>query len=372
MIKVRTSEGQREIEAAVHGGNWRDASRLYGHTPDEILDFSVNINPLGTPESVMDCLHRNLGAIRRYPDPESQDLRLSLARYLGVEVENVMTGNGSAEILYLLLQTLGPRRVLVAEPTFSEYRRAAQINGADIKIMRLKPQDNFFIDPEVFIKNLAGVDMAFLCNPNNPTGNLIPADTLRELAEACCRKGVFLVVDESFLDFLPEWPELSLCRRAAEEDKLLVLRSLTKIFAVPGLRLGAAVAGHTTASLLQGARDPWNVNILAQMAGEAALKENAYLELTRTLVRQEKAYLAGRLAAFGLKPFPAAVNFILVDISAAGWTAPDLVRAAGRRGILIRDCSSFYGLGPDYIRLAVKDRAANNLLLEVFAEIFSV
>lgn len=372
MIKVKASEGQRELEAAVHGGNWRDVSQLYGHTPDEILDFSVNINPLGTPEAVMECLHRNLEAIRRYPDPESRDLKLGIARYLGVEVKNVVTGNGSAEILYLLLQTLEPRRVLVAEPTFSEYRRAARISGADIKTMRLNPKDNFFIDPGVFRKNLSGVDMAFLCNPNNPTGNLIPAEIMRELAEACCRRGVFLVVDESFLDFLPEWPELSLCRLAAEEDQLLVLRSLTKIFAVPGLRLGAAVAGHATASLLQAAGDPWNVNILAQMAGEAALKENAYLELTRTLVRREKAYLAGRLAALGLKPFPAAVNFILVDISAAGWTAPDLVRAAGRRGIMIRDCSSFYGLGPDYIRLAVKDRPANNILLDVFAEIFSV
>ncbi|MDN5347343.1 MAG: threonine-phosphate decarboxylase [Clostridia bacterium] len=361
--------GSREIEPAVHGGNWQEAALLYGYAPEDMLDFSTNINPLGPPAAVLDCLHRNLNAIQRYPDPESFCFRTSLAAYLGVGIENVLAGNGAVEIIYLLLQTLRPRRVLIVEPTFSEYRRTAQIAGAEITTILLRPQDGFHLDPAAFLKNLSGLDLAFLCNPNNPTGNLISSDILQDLAEACYHQGVFLVVDESFLDFLPDWSELTLCRRAAITGNLLVLRSLTKFFALPGLRLGAAVTSSQLVSRLHRARDPWSVNILAQMAGEVALKEYAYMERSRDLIRQEKEYLFMGLVASGLKPFPAAANFILVDISASGWTSPNLAQATGQRGILIRDCSSFPGLGPDYIRLAVKDRAANATLLRVLEEI---
>lgn len=358
-----------EINPEVHGGNWREAVQLYGGSPDAMLDFSININPLGPPASVLECLSRNLLAIQRYPDPESRDFRQSLAGYLGVGEENVVAGNGSAEILYLLLRILGVRRVLVAEPTFSEYRRASQISGAEITTILLNPRDGFRLDPAALIKEFSGVELVFLCNPNNPTGNIIPGDVLQELVEACCQRGIFLVVDESFLDFLPDWQDLTLCGRAVRDEKVLVLRSLTKIFAMPGLRLGAAVANSSLASRLNSARDPWNVNILAQIAGEAALREPAYMEQSRALIRQGTDYLTSRLASFGLKTFPAAVNYILVDLSGSGWTAPGLVRAAGQRGILIRDCSSFPGLGPNYIRLAVKDQAANTILIQVLEEL---
>lgn len=372
MVNRGIKEGINEIEPVVHGGNWREASLLYGRTPDEMLDFSINVNPLGTPAAVLDCLRRNLKAIQRYPDPESRGFRVNLANYLGVGVENVVAGNGSMEILHLLLQTLRPRRVLIIEPTFGEYRRVSRIIGADISTVFLRPQDGFNLNPAVISNNLSDEELVFLCNPNNPTGNLIPEDALRGIMEICRRHSVFMVVDESFLDFLPERQKHTLCAKAIDAEKILVLRSLTKLFAMPGLRLGVAVANSVLASMLNDARDPWNVNILAQMAGEVALKEYDYMELSRTLIRQEKDYLAGRLADLGLNPYPAAANFMLVDISAAGWTASDLVRAAGRRGILIRDCSSFPGLGPDYIRLAVNDRASNSTLLRVLTEILQV
>ncbi|MDF9408855.1 threonine-phosphate decarboxylase CobD [Pelotomaculum isophthalicicum JI] len=358
-----------KIKTVVHGGNWREASLQYGRTPDEMLDFSLNVNPLGPPAAVLDCLKRNLKTIQRYPDPDNRGLRETLTGYLGVRAENVMAGNGSMEILHLLMQTLKPRRALIFEPTFGEYRRVSQISGAEISTVFLKRQDGFRLNPEVVSDNLSGEELVFLCNPNNPTGYLIPEDALREITEICRCREVFLVVDESFLDFLPEWRKLTLCAKAVDADNMLVLRSLTKFFAMPGLRLGVAVANPALILALNNVRDPWNVNILAQMAGEVALKEYDYMESSRALIQQEKDFLAGRLADLGLNPFPAAANFLLVDISARGRTAQDLAGPAGRRGILMRDCSSFPGLGPDYIRLAVKDHDSNSTLLRVLAEI---
>ncbi|MCG9967318.1 threonine-phosphate decarboxylase CobD [Pelotomaculum terephthalicicum JT] len=372
MVKRGIEERMAQTEGIVHGGNWREASLQYGRTPEETLDFSLNVNPLGPPAAVLDCLRRNLKVIQRYPDPENHGLRKNLSDYLGVGVENVAAGNGSMEILHLLMQTLEPRRVLICEPTFGEYRRVSQISGAEIATVFLKPQDGFQLDPAFISNKLSSEELVFLCNPNNPTGNLIPEKALREISEICRRRGVFLVIDESFLDFLPEWRKLTLCAKAVDADNMLVLRSLTKFFAMPGLRLGAAVANAALTSILNRVRDPWNVNILAQMAGEIALREDDYMESSRALIRREKNFLAGRLAELGLKPFPAAANFLLVDTSAAGWKAQELARAAGRRGILIRDCSSFPGLGSGYIRLAVKDHVSNSTLLRVLAEILQV
>jgi len=369
MVNSGMQERINKIDPVVHGGNWREASLQYGRTPDEILDFSLNVNPLGPPAAVLDCLRRNLKAIQRYPDPDSRSLKEILAGYLGVGAENIMAGNGAMEILHLLMQTLKPRRMLIFEPTFGEYRRVSQISGAEISTVFLNRQDGFRLEPEVVLNNLSNAELVFLCNPNNPTGHLIPDDSLLEITEICRRLGVFLVVDESFLDFLPEWRRLTLCARAVDADNMLVLRSLTKFFAMPGLRLGVAVANPALALALNNVRDPWNVNILAQMAGEVALRDYDYMESSRALVRQEKDFLSGSLVNLGFNPFPAAANFMLVDISTTGRTAPELVRAAGRRGILIRDCSSFPGLGPGYIRLAVKDRVSNSTLLRALAEI---
>ncbi|MBC7325686.1 MAG: pyridoxal phosphate-dependent class II aminotransferase, partial [Moorella sp. (in: Bacteria)] len=276
-------------------------------------------------------------------------------------------------LIYLLCQTLKPRRVLIAEPTFSEYRRAALIAGAEVVILELEPHSSFALDLGRWRQNLEGVDLAFLCNPNNPTGRLLERSLLNEIVELCREREVFLVVDESFIDFISRWPELSLVSRAAGSRGLFILRSLTKIFALPGLRLGYGVAHPEVVARLEARRDPWSVNILAQMAGVQALADKDFLKRTQELIGQEKEHLYHGLAGLaGFRPFYPEVNFILTDIAASGLMAPWLATRLARERILIRDCSSFPGLGPGYIRLAVRDRRANTTLLAVLRQTLGI
>ncbi|KYH31102.1 threonine-phosphate decarboxylase CobD [Neomoorella mulderi] len=364
MVYGQTGNSGRELARPVHGGDWQGAVEKYGWQPEDILDFSANINPLGPPAGVLETLQQNLQAIQRYPDPYCRQLKKALADYLQVDAAAIIAANGATELIYLICQALKPRRVLIPEPTFSEYRRAALVAGAEVLMLELDPASSFALDIARWRQNLAQVDLAFLCNPNNPTGQLLERAVLKEIVDLCQRYGVFLLVDESFLDFLPNWPELSLGSRAAAREGLLSLRSLTKIFALPGLRLGCGVGHPELVARLEARRDPWSVNILAQIAGAVALADREYLEATRELIRREKEYLYHGLAGLaGFRPYHPEVNFILTDITASGLTVPQLAAHLARERILIRDCSSFPGLGPAYFRVAVRERWANQKLL---------
>lgn len=354
----------------MHGGDWQGAVERYGWHPDEIIDFSANINPLGPPAGVLTALRENLAAIRRYPDPCCRELKQALAAYLQVDTPAVIAANGAVELIYLLCQAIKPRRVLIAEPTFGEYRRAALVAGAEVVTLALDPASAFTLTAADWERQLQGVELAFLCNPNNPTGRLLAGETLEDIVNLCREYGVFLVVDESFIDFLPGWQQLSLAARAAGERGLFTLRSLTKIFALPGLRLGCGVGHPELIAALAARHDPWSVNILAQIAGVAALAEREYLEATRALIGREKEYLYRRLAELaGFRPLHPEVNFILTGIAAGRLTVPRLAAQLARERILIRDCSSFPGLGAAYFRVAVRHRRDNTRLLAALKDI---
>ncbi|WP_173298771.1 threonine-phosphate decarboxylase CobD [Thermanaeromonas sp. C210] len=370
-------ERQRGVEDGVpsgplHGGDWRGALDKYGWKPEEILDFSANINPLGPPAGVWACLTANLRAVCRYPDPASKELKEALSLELQVPPGALLIGNGATDIIYSLCFLLKPRAVLVAEPTFAEYRRAAEAAGARVLSLPLPAGEGFRLDGAEYSRCLARVDMAFLCNPNNPVGNLIEDRDLAAVLEESRRQGTWLVVDESFLDFVQEDRRRSLCREALRYPNVVVLRSLTKFYALPGLRLGYAVASPSLIRHLEGRRDPWSVNILAQMAGVEALKDREFVVNTRKWLEEEKEYLYRGLASLsGSRPYPPEANFILVDIGRTGWSSGRLAEACARRKVLVRDCASFAGLGDVHIRVAVRDRQANNILLAVLRELLS-
>jgi threonine-phosphate decarboxylase len=264
--------------------------------------------------------------------------------------------------------------VLVPQPTFSEYARAAEAAGAQVILCPLSPTQGFRLDVEAYCRLLEQADMAFLCNPNNPTGNLFPYDTLYHIWQESRRRGVWLIVDESFLDFVENWPELSLVQVAAREEKLIILRSLTKFFALPGLRLGAGIAAPSIIKYLEERSDPWRVNILAQLAGAIALKDKEFQERTRKWLKAEKAYLFEGLASLpGFRPYSSEANFILVDINLTGWNSGELVEALAQYKVLVRDCSNFPGLNKGgYIRVAVKEREANAVLLKLLKNFLQV
>lgn len=349
---------------ASHGGNLARAAREYGIEEKYFIDFSASINPLGPAPGVYRAITGEMWRIRHYPDPDCGLLPDLLAGHLGVEKANLVLGNGGAELIYILPAALKIKRALVAAPTFSEYAEAVTALGGEVEYF------TYGRGIEEIIECLPGKDAVFICNPNNPTGRVIDRSSLMKVVEAAEKLGVFAVVDEAFMDFVEERQEISLMGEAYSRSRLVVLYSMTKFFGIPGLRLGAAVANTEIAGLLKKHKDPWSVNTLAAVAGVAALTDKRHMEETLRLVNEERSYLGRRLSALpGVRPYPSAANFLLVDISGTGLTPSEMVERLGRMGVLVRNCSNFKGLDVPCIRVAVRNRDENNRLIDAMKSV---
>ena len=348
----------------IHGGDLTAARTRYGFGYAELLDYSANINPLGPPPAVLRELQQNLGLISHYPDPKCRELRTALAAYLSVSLDSLILGNGSSELIYHLVRVMGCRRAMTLAPTFSEYGLAVLAAGGEVREVPLIPGNGFALPVERVLEGLNKCDVVFLCNPNNPTGRLETRNDLTKIINAARASGTLVVIDEAFIDFIPDRDDYTMVHQAGQPGGPVVLYSLTKFFGIPGLRLGAVVAPPDLAVRLESSRDPWSVNTLAQVAGLAALDEKAYMEETRTLVERERRFLEEELAQLpGVTVFPGTANYLLLDIRGTGLDAGILTEKMGQIGILVRDCSSFSGLGDGFIRVAVRLRYENRRLL---------
>ncbi|HWR43293.1 threonine-phosphate decarboxylase CobD [Sporomusa sp.] len=349
----------------VHGGNVHAWARERGGALAGVLDFSANINPLGLAGSVREAITQSVSQVIHYPDVEAVTLKAAISSYYDVDVEHITAGNGAVELLYVLTHTLRPKRVLIPAPAFSEYERAATAAGAEIEYAFLSPENNFAFDVSSLCSRLNGVDMVFIGNPNNPTGTLLTVRQLERLLFAAKKAGIMVIVDESFMDFIIGDREYT-CRPLLKQyDNLVILHSLTKFYAIPGLRLGFALTHRDLTAKLHAAKDPWNVNSLAQAAGVAALTDKEYQQKSREIVNHEKNILYASLKALpGVHPFPPSVNYILINTRQTSYSAAHLRQTLAERNILIRDCSNYPGLSPYYIRVAVKLNEQNKILLE--------
>ena len=356
-----------------HGGNLRLAQARYGIEAGRILDFSANINPYGPSKAVLQALAQSLADVRHYPDPDCGLLRQSVAGHLGVPVDQVLPGNGASELIYLLARVLAWRRALIIQPTFSEYAAAVLAAGGQVREVTARAAAGFVPSLTAVAAALPGCDVLFCCQPNNPTGQLMDPAVLAELAGMTRQQGVSLVVDEAFLDFVPERAAYSALAILPHHPGLMVLYSLTKILAIPGLRLGALIAAPAILRRLQAARDPWSVNSLAQVAGVAGLQERAHLAEGVAQVGRDREGLLKRLEGLpGVKALPGRANFLLLDIGESGYASAELVDAMGQRGILVRDCGNFPGLEHGYIRVAVRTGEENARLVAALAEILAL
>lgn len=343
-----------------HGGNVWLAAKKYGIKTQEILDFSANINPLGPSPRAMEALEEALQEIQHYPEPQAETLRRDLAGVLGLPEECLLLGNGAAELVYALARVLKPTRLLLPAPTFGEYAEGfADVEKVELP---LDPAQNFAL-PDTSHEKLRAGDLLILCNPNNPTGQLLPEDQLRALLHRVGEVGALLLVDEAFMDFV--LPPCSLLKNVPQHPHLLVLRSLTKFFALPGLRLGYLAASPSLVQQVQGVLPPWRVNRLAQVAGCASLQDQAYIEHTLQFMEQQKEWLYQELKNLpGLAPLPPAANFILVDCRGSHRKAQEIQDFLGPRGVLIRLCHNFSGLDDYYFRVAVRSPQENRRLLQ--------
>ncbi|NOZ70243.1 MAG: threonine-phosphate decarboxylase [Deferribacteres bacterium] len=344
----------------MHGGNIYRVAEETGIPEQNLIDFSASINPLGVPGKVKDAIREALDSLVNYPDPDTTLLRHEIARHYGVDSEGILCGNGSTELIYLIPRALKPRKVMVPAPSFSEYERAVAACGLRVAGYALQVERGFAVDPAGFIEAMQGCDMAFLCNPNNPTGHLLGRPEVLRIAGAAREMKCLLVVDEAFIDFCPG---ASVIRDVRENPYLAVLRSMTKFYALAGLRIGYGVFHAEMMPRVREYKEPWTVNSLAQKAAVAALDDSAYAHETMRLMEKEKRFLENGFREAGMEFFPSAANYYLLRTD----NASGMVSELRRKGVLLRDCSNFKGLDGSYMRVAVKSHRDNEMLIREIA-----
>jgi threonine-phosphate decarboxylase len=350
-----------------HGGDVDAWAQRNGFEAEEMLDFSASINPLAPPPAARWAFLKSYQEISRYPDPYGDKLKAALAERHGLSPREVLLGNGSTQLIYLLCAALRPRRALIVGPAFAEYANALTLCGAEIQLFALSAEDGFELSMRRFMAAWdKDCDLIVLTTPNSVTGRLIPNADLANLARIAATRKCFLVVDEAFIDFVEaESVKLLVCHN----PYLIVLRSLTKYYALPGLRIGYLLAETRLAARLAIHHAPWSINAPALNVARACLEDTAFEIRTARWLARERAFLTRRLAALrGFRPFPSQANFLLVKLGPSDCDALQLRSFLASRKILIRACDSFAELGSDYFRVAVKRRKDNLRLLAALAE----
>lgn len=336
-----------------HGGD------VYGM--EVRLDFSSNVNPLGPPPSVISAMQRACAQVRQYPDPYCRALTRAIAAHEGVPERSILCGAGAAELIYAYCDALRPKKIAELAPTFSEYSAAAAHFGASVARFSLHAP-NFAPDETLFsFLESEKPDALFLCTPNNPTGKTIPRALLEAVLQQCKKQHTHVLLDECFLDFTDEKSAQDLL---PQFENLLILKAFTKNFALAGARVGYCLTeNHALMHKMSEGSQPWNVSLPAQAAGVAALQEWSWVLRARDLTRRERAYLSQELPALGFSVCPSEANYLLLRAPVG------LGAALLRRGIAIRSCENYPGLGPGWYRIAVRLHEENEALLETMRRV---
>ncbi|MDR2908746.1 MAG: aminotransferase class I/II-fold pyridoxal phosphate-dependent enzyme [Oscillospiraceae bacterium] len=333
----------------IHGGDIESAAE---RNPDSraFLDFSVNVNPFGIPLSVREALEASVSQAGRYPDPACRRLRGELAVFEGVGEEQLLCGGGAGDLIYRVAYALRPRQSLVLAPTFEEYELALIAAGSGIR-RHLLAESGGFAPTRELLADIRGCDLVVICNPNNPTGVLADPKLMADILFACMKEDAALLVDECFLDFIPAARDYTLKTRLRDYKKLIILRAFTKIFAIPGVRLGHLICPDPgLLRRIDEAGPPWGVSAAAQAAGIAACREGDFLKETARRLTLMRHFMEGELHGCGLRVYRGCANFIL--FYSHDESLGDKLAAGG---ILVRDCRGFESLGPGWFRAAVRN-----------------
>jgi threonine-phosphate decarboxylase len=348
-----------------HGGQLRPIATRYGFRPEQLLDFSANINPSGPPASVLVALQRALSdpaSLIAYPDLELTRLKKALAEASGIQPENVAVANGFVPLLEAALRSLRVTRCLLPVPSFSEYRQTLANTGVAVAPYHLAQEQRFSYRPDALLRAVleGDCDALLLANPQNPSGALCEAGRMRGLIEMATQHGIKVLLDEAFIDYVPAE---SLTRSAIESENLVVFRSVTKFFAIPGLRVAYAVSNASSIQNLNNRLVPWPVTSLASDAVCAALQDNAYAQKTRRENHLRRSWLERELTRLKSFTYPSNTNFLLlrfpedVDVDLL-WETMIV-----REQIVLRSCANFEGLAPVHLRVAVRSEAENERLV---------
>ncbi len=358
------------INNSRHGGNVYAAARALRRPIEQLVDFSASINPLGPSPRALHAITHARGVLQHYPDPDCWALRQALAARWRCRPDQIVIGNGSAELIHLLPAALHLRHLLVIGPMFSEYARAMTKSGGRVSTVLADRADGYKPPLARAMKLLREsgakaqrrgvVDAVVLCNPNSPTGRAYEADEVMRVARLAERHGVKLIVDETFVDYCEE---RSILPMIAKAGRTIVLRSFTKFYGLPGLRVGYLISNAATARQIHAHQPPWSVNALAQEAALGALLDRRHAERSRSFMVRERARLTRLLEKLpGCALFPSSANFLLMELP-LGHQARMVTATLYRQGLLIRDCSDVPGLNERTVRIAIRGRADNDRMV---------
>lgn len=342
-----------------HGGNIYELARALGCPVDAIIDMSSNVNPLGPPPGLLTHLQEHMTQIRALPEVDAQCAVERFADYFGIPPNQVLAGNGTTQLIYDLPRALGTRLALIVGPTYADYRDGCHQNHVESACWLTRKGNDFQPDMAAIENVLTPCDTVYICNPNNPTGALVEGETLRALSRKFPAKT--FVVDESYLPFVPDPERWSLMIERPEN--VLVLHSMSKIFRIPGLRIGFAIGASTLIDRLRAYALPWSVNSLALEAVQYLLSPNdaidQFIADTRIMLDKEKRAMQKRLTAIpGIRLFPSVTGFFLVQLPDP-CRSEEVCRQLAQEKILVRDCANFKGLSDRFIRISLQDQAKN-------------
>ena len=343
-----------------HGGDIKGFQEEYGTRP---LDFSANIAPCGVPEKVREAVCAAVDDAINYPDPLCRSLVRALAAHEQVSEHAVLCGNGSSDLLFRLVLALKPKRALLCAPTFAEYEQALATVGATLDFYTFSARNGFTLGADFLEHITPATNLVVLCQPNNPTGVILPPELLHAILQKCEEVGATLLIDECFVGFLDEAPGISVVSWVKEHPCLVVLKAFTKLYGIPGIRLGYALCSNgKLLEAMRAAGQPWSVSNVAQAAGVAALECIEYVEEVRSITHTQRAFLKCELADRGITTWGEA-NFLLFYIPEQPG-APTFVQQMREHGVLVRDCSNYRTLEQGWYRIAVRTHEENERLLQ--------
>lgn len=355
-----------------HGSDIEKICEVYHLDPKNIIKFGANVNPLGLSENVKQQLASRLDILSSYPDRDYTTLRNTISEYCNVPAEFILPGNGSSELIALLIQERNPKHTLILGPTYSEYSRELSFSGSTQEYYHLREEDNFVLNVNDLCQTLEGnYDFLIICNPNNPTSSAITREDLQKLLTFCAEKNIFVMIDETYVEFAPDISEITAVTLTKEFTNLMVLRGVSKFYAAPGMRLGYGITGNLDfLKKMKEKQVPWSLNSLGALAGELMLQDKDYIHRTRELILSERTRLLQALVEIPTyKTYPAYANFILLKIQKPVLTSYDIFDACIRQGLMIRDCSSFECLDGEYIRFCIMNLEDNTRLLNILSSL---
>lgn len=355
-----------------HGSDLETIEKVYGIKKEDIVSFSANVNPLGISPKLKSTLSDRIDSIMSYPDRDYASLRQKIAEYVHADIEDIIVGNGSTELISLFIQIKHPKKAIIIGPTYSEYEREVSLGGGSTLYYRLKEELNFALDIPTLEKEITpDIDLLIICNPNNPTSSAITRNEMRKILDICKQKGIFVMVDETYVEFASDIQNITSVPLTNYYNNIIILRGISKFFAAPGLRLGYAICGNADfVKEINQRKNPWTINSLAAIAGEIMFMDETYIKNTRALISEERERICKFLdTCKNAKYFKPTANFILVKILKEEVTSMDIFEAAIRKGFMIRDCSTFPFLNNKFIRFCFMEPEVNDALLDVIVNV---